>query len=171
MLVDILLIKPFDRAQIAEGTKNADITGPRGIILAVGSAMIQGVVLCIAALFSIQDVEELRSSAAPVATLFLRATNRPLTVFFLVILALTQFASECNSFYSCAQLLWAMSRDKCIPLHSFWYKLSGKNKVPARILILEGLVCIVVIMPVRDNLFIVGLQCIVLNEAKLRCSL
>ncbi|KAL1934990.1 hypothetical protein VTP01DRAFT_4130 [Rhizomucor pusillus] len=134
-------------AQIAEGTKNADITGPRGIILAVGSAMIQGVVLCIATLFSIQDVEELRSSAAPVATLFLRATNRPLTVFFLVILALTQFASECNSFYSCAQLLWAMSRDKCIPLHSFWYKLSGKNKVPARILILEGLVCIVVIMP------------------------
>ncbi|KAL1934987.1 hypothetical protein VTP01DRAFT_4127 [Rhizomucor pusillus] len=134
-------------AHIAEGTKNADRTGPRGIIVSVAGAIVQGIVLCVATLFSIQDVEELQSSDMPVATLFLRATNRPLATFFLVILMVTQFGSLCNSIYSTAQLMWAMARDGCIPNHKFWYKLTGKNRIPLRIMILEAVICTVVIMP------------------------
>lgn len=107
----------------------------------------QGIVLCVATLFSIQDVEELQSSDMPVATLFLRATNRPLATFFLVILMVTQFGSLCNSIYSTAQLMWAMARDGCIPNYKFWYKLTGKNRIPLRIMILEAVICTVVIMP------------------------
>lgn len=136
-------------AQIAEGTKNADISGPRGIIISVTGAMIQGIILCIATLFSIQDVQELRASSMPLATLFLRATNKSLAAFFLVILAVTQFGSLANTLLATAQMIWSMARDKCIPNHEFWYKLHGKHQAPLRILLLEFVICVIVIMPVR----------------------
>lgn len=138
-----------NRAQIAEGTKNADRTGPRGILIAVSSAVFQAIVLCISTLFSIQDVQEIQASSMPVATLFLRATRNPsLTAFFLVILAVIQFGSLCNSMVACAQTLWAMARDECVPAHHIWYKLHSKSQMPVRILTLQGIICIIIIMPV-----------------------
>ncbi|KAI8145229.1 amino acid/polyamine transporter I [Fennellomyces sp. T-0311] len=134
-------------AHISEGTKNADVTGPRGIIISVIGAIVQGVVLCIATLFSIQDLEELQESSFPVATLFVRATNESVAAFFIVILIVTQFGSLCNCLLATAQLLWSMARDQCIPQHKFWYKLSGKHQVPLRVLLLEAAICIIVILP------------------------
>ncbi|KAI7848423.1 amino acid/polyamine transporter I [Circinella umbellata] len=134
-------------AQIAEGTKNAQVTGPRGIIIAVVFAIAQGIVLCVATLFSIQDTTELQESSFPLATLFIRATNTKLAVFFLVILTVAQFGSLCNSLLANAQLIWSMSRDECLPYHRFWYKLSGKHEAPLRILLLEAVICTIVIMP------------------------
>ncbi|ORY93803.1 amino acid/polyamine transporter I [Syncephalastrum racemosum] len=134
-------------AQIAEGTKRADVTGPRGIIISVLGAIFQGIILCIATLFSIQDVEELQTSTMPVATLFLRSTNQSLAAFFLVILMVTQFGSLCNSMLASAQMIWSMARDECLPFAKFWYKLHGDRKIPLRILILQAVICTIVIMP------------------------
>lgn len=135
-------------AQVAEGTKHADVTGPRGIIIGVVFAIIQGLVVCVSTLFSIQDVEEIQNTSMPVATLFLRSTNTSLTAFFLVILLLAQFGSMCNCLLAGAQMLWSMARDGCIPNAPFWYKLHSGRKIPLRILILEAVICTIVIMPV-----------------------
>ncbi|CDS10375.1 hypothetical protein LRAMOSA03051 [Lichtheimia ramosa] len=137
-------------AQIAEGTRNASTSGPIGLMIAVGSGIVQALVVSIAVLFSIQDLEELQNStpAGAIAVLFVRATNNTsLTAFFLVILLVTQFGSLCNSFLAVAQLIWSMARDGCIPNHRYWYKLHGKHEAPLRILILVTIICIVVIMP------------------------
>lgn len=94
-------------------------------MIAVGSGIVQALVVSIAVLFSIQDLEELQSEtpAGAIAVLFVRATrNTSLTAFFLVILLVTQFGSLCNSFLAVAQLIWSMARDGCIPNHRFWYK-------------------------------------------------
>ena len=99
-------------AQIAEGTKNASSTGPRGIIIAVTGAIVQALALCISTLFSIQDLDELLESSFPLGTLFVRATNPKLAVFFLVIVCVSQFASLCNTLFTVSQLMWSMSRDK-----------------------------------------------------------
>ncbi|KAI9314156.1 amino acid permease-domain-containing protein [Dichotomocladium elegans] len=134
-------------AQIAEGTKNAERTGARGILIAVVGAIVQALVICIATMFSIQDLDELQSSSSAVATLFLRATNKSLTAFFLVILVVAQFGSLANSLLAVAQLMWSMARDGCIPNRKFWYKLSGRHEAPLRILLLVATICIVVILP------------------------
>ncbi|KAG0763628.1 hypothetical protein G6F16_003773 [Rhizopus arrhizus] len=85
--------------QIVEGTKRADVTAPRGILICVISAIIQGFMLIISMLFSIQDLDELVNSESPLVTFILRATNVSITAFFLVILLVTQFASLSNHFH------------------------------------------------------------------------
>lgn len=138
-------------------------------MIAVGSGIVQALVVSIAVLFSIQDLEELQNStpAGAIAVLFVRATNNTsLTAFFLVILLVTQFGSFCNSFLAVAQLIWSMARDGCIPNHRYWYKLHGKHEAPLRILILVTIICIVVIMPVCHHwfmmLFLSLMLCIVI---------
>ncbi|KAI9321379.1 amino acid/polyamine transporter I [Dichotomocladium elegans] len=134
-------------AHLAEGTKNADITGPRGIIISVLAAIVQALVLCIGTLFSIQDIEELQSSSFPVATLFVRATNKSVSAFFMVILIVAQFGCLCNIIVANGQLIWSMARDGCIPNSEFWYKLHGDRQVPLRIFLLEISICIALILP------------------------
>ncbi|KAI9021708.1 amino acid/polyamine transporter I [Phycomyces nitens] len=133
-------------AQIVEGTKNAEVAAPRGIILCIASAIVQGFVLIIAVLFSIQDVDELLDSSMPIATFFLRATSRPLTIFFLIILLVAQFGSLCNSILATGHLFWALARDGCVPYHRSLYQLTDKN-IPVRALILQMVISIIVIMP------------------------
>ncbi|CDH54997.1 apc amino acid permease [Lichtheimia corymbifera JMRC:FSU:9682] len=134
-------------AHLAEGTRNASRSGPFGILFSIVGAVVQALVLCIGTLFSIQDVKELQESSFPVATLFLRATNREMAVFFLVIVTVTQFGCLCNIMLAEAQLMWSMSRDKCMPYHHFWYKLHSKRRIPLRIMILQAFICAIVILP------------------------
>lgn len=142
-------------AQIVEGTKNAATTAPRGIIICVLSAIFQGFVLIISTLFSIQDVDELLTSEAPVATFFLRATSNPsVTAFFLVILLVAQIGSLCNSILAAAHIAWAMARDGCLPFSKFLYKLSGDNHIAANCLIVQLVICVLIILPVSCLLYI-----------------
>ncbi|KAI7850006.1 amino acid/polyamine transporter I [Circinella umbellata] len=135
-------------AQIAEGTKDADISGPRGIIISIIGAVAQGIILSVATLFSIQDIDELLSSSFPLSTLFVRATNESLAVFFMVILIVTQFVTLCNVVYAASQMTWSMARDGALLPHAqFWYALHGKHKVPLRIMLMIVGIAIIVIMP------------------------
>jgi amino acid transporter len=84
----------------------------------------------------------------PVAIFFLRATNRGFTAFFLVVLLLAQLTSMCNSLVAAASLMWSMSRDGCLPFSGFLYKLSGKERIPVRCMLVQLGICIIVILPV-----------------------
>ncbi|GAA5813672.1 hypothetical protein MFLAVUS_007158 [Mucor flavus] len=135
-------------AQIVEGTKRADVTAPRGIIICVAGAIIQGFAIILVTLFSIQDVNEIIESEMPLSTFFLRATNSPqLTAFFLVILLLAQFGSLCNSMLATGHFAFALARDGCLPFSSYFSKLSENNNVPRRALFAQLVVSILVIMP------------------------
>ncbi|RCH87084.1 hypothetical protein CU098_007147 [Rhizopus stolonifer] len=132
--------------QIVEGTKRADVTAPRGILICIASAIFQGFMLILSTLFSIQDMEELVGSSSPLVTFFLRATNSSLTAFFLIILLVTQFASLCNSILATSHIFWAMARDGCLPFSKYLYKL-GSNDIPTRCLFLQLVISIIIMMP------------------------
>lgn len=131
-----------------EGTKRADVTAPRGIVVSVFGAGIQGFLLIISVLFSIQDVNELIDADLTVTVFLQRAVGNSVAAFFLVVLLVAQFGSLCNSILATGHLFWAMARDNCIPYASFWYKLSDKGRIPVRALFLQLIVSIIVIMPV-----------------------
>ncbi|CAO3673113.1 unnamed protein product [Umbelopsis vinacea] len=135
-------------AQIVEETHRADIAAPRGIIVSIIGAWIQGLVLILAVLFSIQDVDAIMSATVPIAQLFQSTTNNPsLAIFFLVILLGAQLGSLFNSILACGHLIWAMARDGCLPYSSFFYKLSGNSHTPVRAIMLQLVICIIIIMP------------------------
>lgn len=135
-------------AQIVEGTKNAAVTAPRGIIICVIGAIVQGFALILSTLFSIQNVDELLESDMPVATFFLQATKSPaVTAFFLVILLMAQIGSLCNSVLAVAHFTWSMSRDNCLPFSKFLYKLHGENHIAANSLFAQMVISILIILP------------------------
>ncbi|RCI05540.1 hypothetical protein CU098_013557 [Rhizopus stolonifer] len=135
-------------AQIVEGTQNAATTAPRGIIICVISAFVQGLVLIVSTLFSIQDVDELLASDMPIATFFLHATNNPsVTAFFLFILFVAQMGSLCNSILAAATFAWSLARDGILPCSRFLYKISGDRNIPVNCLIVQLVICVLVILP------------------------
>ncbi|KAL9545763.1 hypothetical protein MBANPS3_007000 [Mucor bainieri] len=135
-------------AQIVEGTRNAASTAPRGIIICVIGAVLQGFALIISTLFSIQDIDELLNSDMPVATFFFRATNSPaITAFFLVILLVAQIGSLCNSILAAGNFMWSLSRDGVLPYSKFLYKISGDRSIPINCLLVQLVICILIILP------------------------
>ncbi|KAH8554093.1 amino acid/polyamine transporter I [Umbelopsis sp. PMI_123] len=135
-------------AQIVEETHRADIAAPRGIIVSIIGAWIQGLVLILAVLFSIQDADDIMTSTVPIARLFYTTTgNNGLTVFFLLILLGAQLGSLFNSILACGHLIWAMARDGCLPYSSFFYKLSDNTHAPVRAIMLQLVICVLIIMP------------------------
>ncbi|KAK4514235.1 uncharacterized protein ATC70_001824 [Mucor velutinosus] len=129
------------------GTKRADVTAPRGIIICILSAVVQGFALILITLFSIQDVEAIIESSMPIATFFTQTTNDKLCVFFLVIMLVAQLSSLCNSMLATVHIFWALSRDGCFPYSKVWYKLNPKTNVPTNALILQLAISIILIMP------------------------
>jgi amino acid transporter len=141
-------------AQIVEETHRADIAAPRGIIISILGAWVQGLVLILAVLFSIQDVDTVASATVPIAELFQSTTNNPhLAIFFLFILLGAQLGSLFNSILACGHLIWAMARDGCLPYSKFFYKLSNGSHTPVRAIMLQLAICIVIIMPVHILFF------------------
>ncbi|KAI8085654.1 amino acid/polyamine transporter I [Thamnidium elegans] len=135
-------------AHIVEGTKRADVTAPRGIIICITGVIVQGLVIILITLFSIQDINELIESKMPISTFFLRATSSPqLTAFFLFILLLAQFGSLCNTLLATSHLVFALAREGCLPFSSYFSKLSEKNRVPERALLAQLAISILLIMP------------------------
>ncbi|KAI9266396.1 amino acid/polyamine transporter I [Helicostylum pulchrum] len=135
-------------AQIVEGTKRADVTAPRGIIICVTGVIFQGLVIILITLFSIQDIDELIASKMPIATFFLRATNSPqVTALFLFILLIVQFGSLCNTILAASHFVFAFARDGCLPFSSYFTKLSEKTRVPERALLAQLIISILLIMP------------------------
>ncbi|KAG2222494.1 hypothetical protein INT45_012808 [Circinella minor] len=134
-------------AHISEGTKNAAITGPHGILISVASALVQGIILSCTTLFSIQNVQELQESSFPIGTLFIRSTNQSVTIFFLVILIVCLTGCSCSMLLSGAQMIFSMARDGLLPYHRYWYSLDEKHKVPLRALLLLSVICILAFLP------------------------
>ncbi|KAI8084591.1 amino acid/polyamine transporter I [Halteromyces radiatus] len=133
---------------LSENTKDADREGPRGILLCVIFAVIQGIALTIAVLFSIQDLDGLLNADLPVSEFFFQVTrNRALSTFFLVFLAVAQFGSLANASVANCRLMFAMARDGCLPYSKFFYKLE-KGDVPLRIIVLQIILMIILILPV-----------------------
>ncbi|CAO3626108.1 unnamed protein product [Mucor hiemalis] len=134
--------------QIVEGTRKASVAAPRGILITVVTAILQGFVTILVVLFSIQNMEEIIESPMPLATFLIQATRNPqLTAFLLFILLVAQFAGVCNAMTSLSHFIFALARDNCLPFAKHLSTLSHKNHVPQIALIVQLVVCILLILP------------------------
>ncbi|CAO3626100.1 unnamed protein product [Mucor hiemalis] len=134
--------------QIVEGTRRANVTAPRGILITVANAILQGFVIILVVLFSIQNVEEIMESPMPLATFLIQATRNPqLTAFLLFILLVAQFGGLCNAITAVSHFIFALARDNCLPFAKHLSTLSQNSHVPHVALIVQLVVCILLILP------------------------
>ncbi|PCH34841.1 APC amino acid permease [Wolfiporia cocos MD-104 SS10] len=128
-------ITGFDAsAHMSEETHNAAMSGPIGIVMAIGVSAVLGWFLILGLLFSIQDLDGTINSATgePVAQIFLDTVGEKGAIVLMVIVIGAMFWCGTFSVTSNSRMMYAFARDGGIPGHNFFQKVDVKRKSPVR---------------------------------------
>ena len=125
-------------AHVAEETKNASRSAPRGIVLSVLVSVIGGFILLYSITAAIPDRSEagLTALAAsdtglPPAQIFLDALGSPaMAKFLLFIVCIAQFFCGMASVTANSRMTFAFSRDKALPGSRLWAKVNPRTGTP-----------------------------------------
>ncbi|KAG0344731.1 hypothetical protein BG004_004207 [Podila humilis] len=118
-------------AHMTEETKNADVAGPIGILLAVGVSFVAGLGYLLALTFGIQDLERVSTSPiGPIAQIFLEAVGETGALLLLSILLVAQFFCGSASITANSRMIYAFSRDGAMPGSKYFHRIHPTLKSP-----------------------------------------
>ncbi|KAH9943579.1 APC amino acid permease [Amylocystis lapponica] len=121
-------------AHMTEETHNAAMSGPIGIVMAIGVSAVLGWFLLLGLLFSIQDLDNTVASPTgePVAQIFLDTVGEKGAIVLMVIVIGAMFWCGTFSVTSNSRMMYAFARDGGIPGHKFFGKVDSRFKSPIR---------------------------------------
>ncbi|MEV6527541.1 amino acid permease [Longispora sp. NPDC051575] len=119
-------------AHVAEETKDAARTAPRGIVSSVVVSLVAGFVLLVAVTAAIQDYEkELASPTGfPPAQIFIDAAGDNLGRALLFIVLVAQFFCGMASVTANSRMAYAFARDGALPGSRLWKKVNARTGTP-----------------------------------------
>ncbi|MGW5126550.1 amino acid permease [Streptomyces sp. NPDC004069] len=125
-------------AHVAEETRGAARSAPRGIVMSVVISVIGGFILLYSITASIQDkssagLDKLAASSTglPPAQVFLDSLNSPATAkFLLFIVCAAQFFCGMASVTANSRMSYAFSRDNALPGSRIWAKVNPRTGTP-----------------------------------------
>jgi len=121
-------------AHMTEETRNAAMSGPIGIVMAISVSAVLGWFLLLGLLFSIQDLSTTVATPTgePVAQIFLDTVGEKGAIVLMVIVIGSMFWCGTFSVTSNSRMMYAFARDGGIPGHKFFHKVDSKWKSPIR---------------------------------------
>lgn len=121
-------------AHMTEETHNAAMSGPIGIITAIGVSAILGWFLILSLLFSIQDYGTTVASPTgqPVTQIFLDTVGKKGAIVLMVVVIGAMFLCGTFSVASNSRMMYAFSRDGAIPGSKFLHKVDRRWRSPIR---------------------------------------
>ncbi|KAI0073328.1 APC amino acid permease [Panus rudis PR-1116 ss-1] len=136
-------------AHMTEETHNAAVSGPIGIIMAIGVSAVLGWFLILGLLFSIQDLDATLASETgqPVTQIFLDTVGSKGAIVLMVIVIGAMFFCGTFSITSNSRMMYAFARDGGIPGHTFFHKVDKKRKSPVRTVWLACTLSFVLALP------------------------
>lgn len=152
LLLTQYTITGFDAsAHLSEETRSAADTAAKGIWRSIAYSGIGGWILLLAFLFAVPNgADGLPDNAGVggggVAYIFTSSLGANLAALVLFISAAGQFFCSTACMTSASRMLFAFSRDRAVPGSSHWAKVSV-NKVPARAVMLVGVVSALITLP------------------------
>ncbi|CAO3568333.1 unnamed protein product [Mortierella alpina] len=119
-------------AHMTEETKNADVAGPVGILMAVGVSFVAGLGYLLALTFGIQNLDDVLNSKTgnPITQIFLDAVGETGALLLLVILLLAQFFCGNASVTANSRMIYAFSRDGAMPGSKYFHRIHPTLKSP-----------------------------------------
>ncbi|MGW0927635.1 amino acid permease [Streptomyces sp. NPDC002644] len=125
-------------AHVAEETRGAARSAPRGIVMSVVVSVVGGFVLLFSITASIQDktpagLDKLATSSTglPPAQVFLDSLNSPGTAkFLLFIVCVAQFFCGMASVTANSRMTYAFARDHALPGSKIWAKVNPRTGTP-----------------------------------------
>lgn len=133
-------------AHVSEETEGAELSAPRGILMAVIVSAIAGYLLIVALLVAMPDLNEtLGASNAVLYILNTRLGSTVGTLMFLIIIV-AQFFCGNASITSNSRMIFAFARDGGMPGSKLWYRLSPR-RVPLNAIFLSITVSFILALP------------------------
>ncbi len=119
-------------AHMTEETRNADTTGPWGIVMSILVSLIAGWILLIGVTSAIQSYGGAleSSTGVPPAQIFIDAVGRTLAEFLLVIVVGAQFFCGMSSVTANSRMIYAFSRDGALPGSRLWHRINPRTRTP-----------------------------------------
>ena len=133
-------------AHISEETKNAADSAAKGIWRAIFYSSIGGWILLLTFLFAVNDSDAVSKGGGAVAVIFSQAMNSPWVGVVLLISTAGQLFCLTAVQTSCSRMLFAFSRDRAVPGHQLWSKVS-KNKIPVNGVIVTAVLAAIITLP------------------------
>ncbi|KAG0211167.1 hypothetical protein BGX33_004492 [Mortierella sp. NVP41] len=120
-------------AHMSEETKNADVAGPVGIVMAVGVSFVAGLGYLLALTFGIQDLDRVLNEPTGgnvIVQIFLDAVGDTGALLLLIILLLAQFFCGSASVTANSRMIYAFSRDGAMPGSKYFHQIHPTLKSP-----------------------------------------
>ncbi len=133
-------------AHLSEETKSAADGAAKGIWRSIFYSAIGGWILLLTFLFAVQDVDGVTAGGGAVATIFTQAMDSKWVVIVLLISTAGQLFCTTACQTSASRMLFAFSRDRAVPGHQLWSKLSAK-KVPANAVAITAVIAAIITLP------------------------
>jgi amino acid transporter len=133
-------------AHLSEETKSAANAAAKGIWQSIFYSAIGGWILLLSFLFAVQDSDAVSANGGAVATIFSQAMSSKWMATVLFISTAGQFFCTVACQTSASRMLFAFSRDRAVPGHQLWSKLSAK-RVPANGVIITAVIAAIITVP------------------------
>jgi amino acid transporter len=133
-------------AHLSEETKSAAGAAAKGIWQSIFYSAIGGWILLLAFLFAVQDSDGVSAGGGAVAVIFAQAMSSKWVAIVLLISTAGQFFCTTACQTSASRMLFAFSRDRAVPGHQLWSKLSTK-RVPANGVIVTAVIAAIITLP------------------------
>jgi amino acid transporter len=146
-------------AHLSEETKSAANAAAKGIWQSIFYSGIGGWILLLSFLFAVQNADDVSAKGGGVAAIFSQAMGSTWVVTVLFISTAGQFFCTTACQTSTSRMLFAFSRDRAVPGHQWWSKVSS-SRVPANGVIITALIAAVITLPalVSVNITVNGQQ-------------
>ncbi|WP_163504843.1 amino acid permease [Fodinicola acaciae] len=119
-------------AHMTEETKDASVSGPRGIVGSIVVSLIAGWILLVGLTFAIQNYDGALKSATgvPPAQIFLDALGNVGGKLLLVIVIVAQLFCGMSSVTANSRMIYAFSRDGALPASRIWHQINKRTRTP-----------------------------------------
>jgi amino acid transporter len=119
-------------AHMTEETRDADVTGPWGIVMSIVVSLVAGWILLIGVTWAIQSYSGALNSSTgvPPAQIFIDAAGSGLGKFLLFICVVAQFFCGMASVTANSRMSYAFSRDGALPGSRIWRRVNPRTGTP-----------------------------------------
>jgi amino acid transporter len=133
-------------AHLSEETKSAADGAAKGIWRSIFYSAIGGWILLLTFLFAVQNVDEVTAGGGLVQVIFAQALDSQWVAIVLLISTAGQFFCTTACQTSASRMLFAFSRDRAVPGHQLWSKVS-KSRIPANAVVITAVFAAIITLP------------------------
>jgi amino acid transporter len=133
-------------AHLSEETQGAADGAAKGIWRSIFYSAIGGWILLLTFLFAVNDSDAVSAGGGAVAVIFAQAMDSKWVGIVLLISTAGQLFCTTACQTSASRMLFAFSRDRAVPGHQLWSKVS-KHKIPANGVIVTAVIAAILTLP------------------------